>query len=171
LAEYRKITDEILKRMPDEDRYPRPAAEAVRSFLLLRLGLHLGLRNKNLLQLRNCPRGHFPTSERRLEDMKCGELRWSDRDGGWEVLIPAVAFKNASSSFFGQKPFRLILPDLLDLYKYLEAYIGKHRGVLLGSAKDPGTFFVKTVKTTSLDAAYDSTKFYEAIGEREAGQA
>lgn len=32
LAEYRKITDEILKRMPDEDRYPRPAAEAVRSF-------------------------------------------------------------------------------------------------------------------------------------------
>ncbi|WP_200847760.1 hypothetical protein [Rhizobium sp. 18055] len=162
LAEYRKITDEILKRMPDEDRYPRPAAEAVRSFLLLRLGLHLGLRQKNLRQLRICPRGHFPTSERRLEDMKCGELRWSDRDGGWEVLIPSVAFKNASSSFFGQKPFRLILPDLLDLYKYLEGYIDKHRGVLLGSAKDPGTFFVKTVKTTSLDAAYDSTKFYEA---------
>ncbi|MFB9950926.1 hypothetical protein ACFFP0_18915 [Rhizobium puerariae] len=52
LAEYRKITDEILKRMPDEDRYPRPAAEAVRSFLLLRLGLHLGLRQKNLRQLR-----------------------------------------------------------------------------------------------------------------------
>ncbi|WP_413251180.1 hypothetical protein [Shinella zoogloeoides] len=162
LAEYRKITDEILKRMPDENRYPRPAAEAVRSLLLLRLGLHLGLRQKNLRQLRVCPRGHFPTSERRLEDMKCGELRWSDRDGGWEVLIPSVAFKNASSSFFGQKPFRLILPDLLDLYKYLEAYIDKHRGVLLGNAKDPGTFFVKTVKTTSLDAAYDSTKFYEA---------
>ena len=87
LAEYRKITDEILKRMPDEDRYPRSAAETVRSFLLLRLGLHLGLRQKNLRQLRVCPRGHFPTSERRLEDMKCGELRWSDRDGGWEVLI------------------------------------------------------------------------------------
>lgn len=102
LAEYRKITDEILKRMPDEDRYPRSAAEAVRSFLLLRLGLHLGLRQKNLRQLRVCPRGHFPTSERRLEDMKCGELRWSDRDGGWEVLIPSVAFKNASSSFFGK---------------------------------------------------------------------
>ncbi len=162
LAEYRKITDEILKRMPDEGRYPRPAAEAVRSFLMLRLGLHLGLRQKNLRQLRLCPRGHFPTSERRLEDMKCGELRWSDREGGWEVLIPSAAFKNAGSSFFGQKPFRLILPDLLDLYKYLDAYIDRHRGVLLGSAKDPGTLFVKTVKTTSLDAAYDSTKFYEA---------
>ncbi len=162
LAEYRKITDEILKRMPDQDRYPRPAAEAVRSFLMLRLGLHLGLRQKNLRQLRLCPRGHFPTSERRLEDMKCGELRWSDREHGWEVLIPSVAFKNSGSSFFGQKPFRLILPDLLDLYKYLEAYIDRHRGVLLGSAQDPGTFFVKTVKTTSYDAAYDSTKFYEA---------
>ncbi|SOC81724.1 hypothetical protein SAMN05421890_0101 [Ensifer adhaerens] len=162
LSEYRKITDEILKRMPDENRYPRAAAEAVRSFLLLRLGLHLGLRQKNLRQLRLCPRGHFPTSERRLEDIKCGELRWSDRENGWEVLIPSVAFKNSGSSFFGQKPFRLILPDLLDLYKYLEAYIDRHRGVLLGPARDPGTFFVKTVKTTSLDAAYDSTKFYEA---------
>lgn len=30
------------------------------------------------------------------------------------------------------------------------------------AAKDPGTLFVKTVKTTSIDAAYDSTKFYEA---------
>jgi hypothetical protein len=162
LSEYRKITDEILKRMPDEDRYPRAAAEAVRSFLLLRLGLHLGLRQKNLRQLRVCPRGHFPTSERRLEDLKCGELRWSDREGGWEVLIPSVAFKNAGSSFFGQKPFRLILPDLLDLYKYLEAYVDRHRRVLLGPAEDPGTLFVKTVKTTSLDAAYDSNKFYEA---------
>ncbi|WP_206427942.1 hypothetical protein [Rhizobium sp. CIAT894] len=162
LAEYRKITDEILKRMPDESRYPRPAAEAVRSFLLLRLGLHLGLRQKNLRQLRVCPRGHYPTSERRLEDMKCGELRWSDRDHGWEVLIPSVAFKNSGSSFFGQKPFRLILPDLLDLYKHLDAYIDRHRGVLLNGAKDPGTLFVKTVKTSSIDAAYNPTTFYEA---------
>ncbi len=54
LAEYRKITDEILRRMPDENRYPRPAAEAVRSFLLLRLGLHLGLRQKNLDIRRPC---------------------------------------------------------------------------------------------------------------------
>ncbi|WP_184345214.1 hypothetical protein [Rhizobium sp. N122] len=162
LAEYRKITDEIVRRMPDENRYPRPAAEAVRSFLLLRLGLHLGLRQKNLRQLRVCPRGHYPTSERRLEDIKCGELRWSDRDHGWEVLIPSVAFKNSGSSFFGQKPFRLILPDLLDLYEYLNAHIDRHRGVLLGGAKDPGNLFVKTVKTTSIDAAYNSTTFYEA---------
>ncbi|MEY9584275.1 hypothetical protein [Sinorhizobium fredii] len=162
LAEYRKITDEILKRMPDEDRYPRAAAEAVRSFLMLRLGLHLGLRQKNLRQLLVCPRGHFPTSERRLEDMRRGEIRWSDRDRGWEVLVPANAFKNANSSFFGSKPFRLILPDLLDLYNYLNAYIERHRGVLLAGTEDPGTLFVKTVKANSRDAAYNQTTFYEA---------
>ncbi|MET4687435.1 hypothetical protein ABIA13_001880 [Sinorhizobium fredii] len=162
LQEYRKITDEIINRMPDEYRYPRPAAEAVRSFLILRLGLHLGLRQKNLRQLLICPRGHFPTSERRLAELKRGELRWSDRDHGWEVLIPSNAFKNATSSFFGQKPFRLILPDLLDLYKYINAYVERHRAALLAGAPDPGTFFVKTVKATSKDAEYDQTPFYEA---------
>jgi len=144
LAEYRKITAEIIKRMPDEKRYPRAAAEATRAFLMLRLGLHLGLRQKNLRQLLVCPRGQFPTSERRLEDMKRGEIRWSDRDHGWEVLIPANAFKNANSSFFGSKPFRLILPDLMDLYPHLETYIHRQRAVLLGSADDPGTLFVKS---------------------------
>jgi hypothetical protein len=162
LAEYRKITEEILKRMPDEHRYPRAAAEAVRSFLMLRLGLHLGLRQKNLRQLLVCPRGQFPTAERRLEDMKRGELRWNERERGWEVFIPSNAFKNSGSSFFGQKPFRLVLPDLLDLYTYLNAYIERHRKVLLGRAPDPGTLFVKTVKTTSIDAAYNQTTFYEA---------
>lgn len=162
VGEYRKITEEILKRMPDSGRYPRRAAEAVRAFLMLRLGLHLGLRQKNLRQLMVCPRHQFPRSERQLEDMKRGELRWSDRDGGWEVLIPAVAFKNANSSYFGSKPFRLVLPNLLGLYDHLEAYVDRHRRILLAGADDPGTFFVKTVKQTSTDPAYDQTTFYEA---------
>ncbi|CAM5193986.1 Phage integrase family protein OS=Bosea thiooxidans OX=53254 GN=SAMN05660750_04310 PE=4 SV=1 [Bosea thiooxidans] len=162
VGEYRKITEEILKRTPDPSRYPRGAAEAVRAFLLLRLGLHLGLRQKNLRQLMVCPRGHFPRSERQLEDTKRGELRWSDRDGGWEVLIPAVAFKNATSSYFGSKPFRLVLPDLGGLNEHIETYITRHRKVLLSGADDPGTFFVKTVKQTSTDPAYDQTTFYEA---------
>lgn len=162
VGEYRKITEEIIRLMPDEHRYPRPAAEAVRSFLMLRLGLHLGLRQKNLRQLMLNPKGSMPRSERALEKMKRGEIRWSDREGGWEVFIPAVAFKNAHSSFFGDKPFRLVLPDLLELYKYIDAYVDRHRAVLLRSAADPGTFFVKTVKTSSTNAAYDTTSFYEA---------
>lgn len=94
------------------DAFPRATAETVRSYLLIRLGLHLGLRQKNLRQLLVCPRGMRPRTERNLEDLKRGELRWSERDQGWEVLVPAVVFKNAHSSFFGNKPYRLILPDL-----------------------------------------------------------
>ncbi|RJG40360.1 hypothetical protein D3Y55_23900 [Mesorhizobium sp. DCY119] len=158
VGEYRKITEEILRLMPDERLYPRPAAEAVRSFLMLRMGLHLGLRQKNLRQLMVCARGGLPRSERQLADMKRGEIRWSQRDNGWEVLIPSVAFKNANSSFLGSKPFRLVLPNLGGLYENLETYVERHRHVLLADADDPGTFFVKTVKSTSKDAAMTRTR-------------
>jgi hypothetical protein len=162
VGEYRKITEEIMRLMPDERRYPRPAAEAVRSFLILRLGMHTGLRQRNLRELLVCPRGRTPTSERHLEDKKRGELRWSERDEGWEVLIPSVAFKNSTSSFFGSKPFRLVLPDLAGLYDAIEAYLDRHRARLIGDAADPGTFFVKSVKRTSADASYNQNTFYEA---------
>lgn len=162
VGEYRKITEEILNRMPDEHYHPRAAAEAVRSFLLLRIGLHTGLRQKNLRELLLCKPGTLPTPERRLEDMKRGELRWSSRDQGWEILIPSIAFKNANSSFFGAKPFRLILPDLGRLYELLEAWIDRHRSRLIGAAADPHTLFVKTAKMTSTNAAYCQNTFYEA---------
>ena len=162
VAEYLKIAEEILKFRPDGRRFPRAAAEVVRSYLMIRLGLHLGLRQKNLRQLMVCPRGHLPRSERQLETMKRGEIRWSERDRGWEVLVPAVSFKNSHSSFFAGKPFRLLLPDLGGLYDHIDAYVGTHRTILLNGADDPGTFFVKTVKTISRDASYDQNTFYEA---------
>jgi hypothetical protein len=162
VGEYRKITEEILRLAPDPNRYPKAAAEATRSFLMLRFGLHLGLRQKNLRQLLVCPRGAQPTPERRLEDLKRGELRWSERDQGWEVLVPSVAFKNAHSSYFAKKPFRLVLPNLNGFYDHIHSYVSHHRDVLLSGAEDPGTFFVKTAKATSQSAAYDQTTFYEA---------
>jgi integrase len=162
VGEYRKITDEILKRMPDARRYPRAAAEAVRSLLMIRLGLHLGLRQKNLRQMLLCPRDGVPRAERELERMKCGELRWSERDEGWEVFIPCAAFKNAGSAYFSKRPFRLVLPDLGDLYTWLDAYVRTHRPVLLAGACDPGTVFVKTRKRNSTVAAYNQNTFYEA---------
>lgn len=162
VGEYRKITEEIIRRAPNARRHPKASAETVRSFVMLRLGLHLGVRQKNLRQLRFCRRGGRPLTEKQLETMKCGELRWNDRAGGWEVLIPAAAFKNASSSFFSRKPFRLLLPDLGSLYDYIEAYLDRHRQILLGPADDPGTFFVKTAKHTTTNAAYDQHSFYEA---------
>lgn len=162
VGEYTKIATEILKRVPDERLYPRAAAEAIRSFLLIRLGLHLGIRQKNLRQLRVRARTERPSSERELSDAKCGELRWSDRSQGWEVVIPSIAFKNAHSSFFGGKPFRLVLPDLGGLYGYLEAYIERHRAVLLNGTADPGTLFVKTTKMKSKCGSYNQNTFYEA---------
>lgn len=162
LAEYRKIADEILRLMPDERLYPISVAESVRSLLLIRFGLHTGLRQKNLRQLLVCHRGREPTPERQLVNRKVGELRWNERSEAWEVFIPTCAFKNAGSSFFGNSPFRLQLPDLGGLYGYIDTYLARHRPRLLRSARDPGTFFIKTVKVSSQDAAYDINTFYEA---------
>lgn len=162
VLEYRKITDEILRRLPDEGKFPMAAAEACRSYLMLRLGLHLGLRQRNLRELLLCHRDVLPTSERRLAERRCGELRWNFREGKWEVFIPAVAFKNSDSSFFSSNPFRLLLDDLSGLYAHIEAYIDRHRPRLLGPAIDPGTFFVKSTKRTSSSAAYNEVTFYEA---------
>lgn len=162
LGEYRRITQEIVRLMPEPDRYPLAAAEAVRSLLMLRLGLHLGVRQKNLRQLLVCVPGQKQTPERQLEMRKCGELRWLAGEGVWEVLIPASAFKNAHSSFFAKRSFRLCLPDLDDLYDHMDAYIRMHRAVLLNGFPDPGTFFVKSMKRTSREAAYDQNTFYEA---------
>lgn len=162
VAEYRKITDEVLRLMPDQSRYPKAAAESVRTFLMLRLGLHLGVRQKNLRQLMVTPKGGVPRSERTLADLRRGELRWNVREEAWEVLIPAVAFKNAHSSFFGGKPFRLSLPDLGNLYEYIDAYLTRHRPELLARAADPGTLFVKSVNSRSRDPSYDQSSFYEA---------
>lgn len=162
VGEYLKITDEILRRLPNRRRHPRAFAEGVRSFLMLRLGLHLGLRQKNLRQLLLRPRGQAPTSERDLERLRSGELRWSERDAGWEVFVPCAAFKNANSAYFSRRPFRLVLPDLGDLYRWIDDYIVRCRPLLLARAPDPGVFFIKTVKANSRDAAYSQQTFYEA---------
>ncbi|WP_238538997.1 hypothetical protein [Novosphingobium sp. AP12] len=162
VAEYLKIAEEVLKHRPDARRHPRAAAEVTRSYLILRLGLHLGLRQKNLRQLMVCPKAQQSRTERQLETLKRGELRWSDRDQGWEVLVPSAAFKNAHSSFFSGKPFRLVLPDLGGLYDHIDMYLRQDRALLLNGADDPGTFFVKSAKATSRDAAYDQNTFYEA---------
>ncbi|WP_308311329.1 hypothetical protein [Shinella sp. CPCC 101442] len=162
VLEYRKITDEILRRLPDERKFPMAAAEGLRSYLMLRLGLHLGLRQRNLRELLICHRDAPPSTERRLAERRCGELRWNPREGKWEVFIPAIAFKNSGSSFFSSNPFRLFLNDLSELYAHIEAYIERHRPRLLGLSSDPGTFFVKSTKRNTSSAAYDEAAFYEA---------
>lgn len=162
LMEYKKIADEIVRLMPDAGRYPVAAAEATRALLMIRLGLHLGVRQKNLRQLLARPKGALPSSARQLSDLRRGELRWNSREAAWEVFIPMEAFKNAGSSYFHGQAFHLRLPDLQGLYDLIDGYLERHRPLLLGNAADPGTFFVKTAKQTSVSAEYDQNSFYEA---------
>lgn len=162
LLEYKKIADEIVRLMPRADRYPVAAAEATRALLMIRLGLHLGVRQKNLRQLLFKPRTGMPSSARHLSDLRRGELRWNSREGSWEVFIPVEAFKNAGSSYFRGQAFHLRLPDLHGLYDLISSFLERHRPLLLVNATDPGTFFVKTVKRTTTDAEYNQTTFYEA---------
>jgi hypothetical protein len=159
LGEYRKIADEVLRRMPDEAQQPKAAAEGVRAYLLLRFGMHLGLRQRNLRELLFCYRDQVQRPETTLEALRCGELRCNSA-GAWEVLIPSSAFKNARSSFFTGNPYRLVLPDLENLYSYIENYLDRHRPMLLDNARDPGTFFVKTVRPSTKSASFDMGHFY-----------
>lgn len=160
LGEYRKIADEVMRRMPDQNAQPKAAAEAMRAYLLLRFGMHLGLRQKNMRELLVCFRGEKPRGERKLEELGRGEIRWCEVSGGWRVLIPSSAFKNAKSSFFAGNPFNLMLPDLEGLYSVIDAYLDFHRPVLLANAKDPETFFIKTVRSFTKTAAFDNGHFY-----------
>jgi hypothetical protein len=134
LDEYRKIANEILRRMPDEDGQPKATAEAIRFYLLLRLGMHLGLRQRNLRELLVCLPDQSHRPETKLEELGRGEMRWNS-EGNWEVLIPSSAFKNARSSFFAGNPYRLVLPDLENLYTIIESYLKRHRPILLAGAR------------------------------------
>jgi hypothetical protein len=96
VGEYRKIADEILALRPCAQRYPLAAAESARAFLMIRLGLQLGFRQKNFRQLLVCAKGEAPRSERQLADRLCGELRWSDHDRGWEVFVPPPPSRTAT---------------------------------------------------------------------------
>lgn len=162
LREYRKITVEILKRMPREDLYPGEAAEFVRNYLMFRFGMHLGFRQRNLRELLLCPLGQRKKGELTLREMRCGEIRWSERDKGWEVFLPSLAFKNWDSHFFKHRAFRYILPDLEGLYRWMDVYINRHRSILLDGRKDPGTFFVRRMRSDRTAANMDDRAFYFA---------
>lgn len=159
---YNRIAEEILRWTPDAKRYPVAAAEAARSYLLIKIGLHTGLRQRNLRELRARGRGAVPTPLHKLEALKRGELHWDQLRLGWTITIPAVAFKNATSSYFGDRPYVLRLPDVGGLYDKIEAYLLIHRQVLLFNARDPETLFVKTARYPHLrEASYCQTSFYE----------
>jgi hypothetical protein len=161
LGEYKKILDEILRRAPDERRFPVAAAETMRLYLLLRLGLHMGTRQRNLRDLFLCPRGQRPRTERELEEAGHGEIRWNQRKRGWEIFIPGTVFKNIGSNFFQHGSYQLLLLNLTNLYKHIDDYVTRHRPLLLGGFPDPGTFFVRTLRSTNIPASYTVASLYD----------
>ncbi len=162
LGAYKRIADEVLRLMPNEDRFPLHAALSVRSYLLLRFAMHMGVRQRNLRELLLCRRGDKPRGTSELEELKCGEIRWNDSEGGWEVFIPAIGFKNSGSSFFKGRPYRLRLPDLERLYNFIDVYVERHRPFLLNNYPDPGTFFVRSAKSSPRAPIYDMFSMYGA---------
>ena len=160
LAEYRKITDELLRRLPVESKTDLEYAEGIRAYLMLRIGMHSGLRARNMRELMFSGKSEKFRSERVLGFASRGELRWNK--GAWEIFIPISAFKNQNSSFFRGKPYKLILPDLAGLYPMIESYLKTHRDILLHGYPDPGHFFVRTVKTNKKLTAFEPANFYMA---------
>ncbi|THD59060.1 hypothetical protein [Phenylobacterium sp.] len=165
VAEYRKIADEIRLRRPCAVRNPRAAAENARAYLMVRLALHLGFRQRTLRELLVRGRGERPTPDKALETVRRGEMRWNDLQAGWEVFAPPVAFKNNMSNYFCGRPFRLVLPDVAGLYAEIDTYLNVHRPVLIGAMVDPGTFFVRVPakpQAPGADASFSQADFYSA---------
>jgi transcriptional regulator with XRE-family HTH domain len=156
---YWRIVDEIRSRMPGPE-YPVRTAEALRSLAIMRIALGSALRSKNLRELLICPKGGRPRSEKELRRLERGELRW--KDGEWWIAIPRVAFKNASSAAVEDwNEFPLSDADG-KLDADISAYLNS-REVLLAGHPDPGTFFVKSMRSNAKLTAYDRNSFYEAF--------
>lgn len=86
-------------------------------------------------------------------------MRWTGT--AWEVLIPAVAFKNSNSSFFAGRPYHVILPDIGGLYSLIAEWVGRHRPTLVAQAIDPKTVFVATARGPHSDLTLSKTAFYD----------
>lgn len=162
LKEYKKIADEVRKDIPRKLSNDVQAAIAMRSYILIRLLMHLGIRQRNARELLVCAKSQKPHSANQLEVMERGELRWNDVARSWEVYIPAVAFKNGKSSYFRGRPYRTLLPNIDGFYGLLERYISHYRPILVGKFPDSNTLFVKTGVSATRCGAFDSITFYTA---------
>jgi hypothetical protein len=165
LAEYKKIGDEMLRRLPDErrpDDRRRLLSEStvVRNYLMFRFALHLGLRQRNMRELLLCPPKHKHRDIVTLEDLERGELRWNTADKAWEVIVPAAAIKNGAAAFFKGRPYMATLPDLDRLYYWISCYLREHRSRLLNGHKDPETFFVRSMREGGHHTELNITSFY-----------
>lgn len=158
LHNYYTIVEEIRRRMPD-DIYPVRKAEALRALVMLRLGLELAFRQKNMRQLLLCAPGQKPRSWKELKRLKRGQMAFIE--GRWVVRIPGAAFKNATSKAVHEEN-TFSLKDRDGLYSEVDAYLAA-RHALVGGRADPETVFVKTTTSRSRTTEYNSSIYYQAF--------
>jgi transcriptional regulator with XRE-family HTH domain len=155
---YHEIAREIRARMPDRSSGVR-RPEALRALMLLRLGLVMPLRQKNMRQLLICPPGKRPRSFKRLARLRRGEMVY-DPTLGWRIRITREAFKNENAKALRAK-MELPIPDIDGLYDEIAEYL-QAREILLNGAPDPGTFFVKTMQSRAENPEYTAAGYYNA---------
>lgn len=153
---YNSIIDEIRRRMPGR-RYPKSRAEALRSLMMIRIGLLTGLRSKNLREL--LVQQKEKRSWKELKRLKRGEIYFVD--DVFVVRIPREAFKNAMSHAVEDEN-TIIIADYDQMYREIEEYLDQ-REVLLSGHDDPGTFFIKSTSPRSSSGEYSINGYYEAF--------
>jgi len=153
---YSMIIEEIRRRIPGHN-YAKSRAEAIRSLMMIRIGLGSGLRSKNLRQLLFTTNN--PKTWKELKRLERGELFF---DGNTCVIrIPQEAFKNKTSRAVDPEN-TIIIPDHDGLYFEIDNYL-KERHALLSGHKDLGNFFVKTATKRSQTVEYSLVGYYEAF--------
>lgn len=142
IGAYRAIAENMWSHRPNQDADPVAFARFVRSYVSIRLVMHTGLRSTNIRELRyNAPDGRA-AAEDLLRHGFCGELRKVEDGSAWEVFVPRSAFKNAKSKLYRGRPFRMVLPDVDNLYERLALYVDHCRSYLAADVEDPGWLFI-----------------------------
>lgn len=136
------IAEHMWSQPPDRRAEPLAWARHVRDYLLLQVGMHTALRSRNIRELRVAKADASRSSEALLRGAR-GELR-RDEYGGWEVVVPRAAFKNAHSGAFSGEPFRVRLPDWDGLHERIQIYLRKARPMLARQNPETDALFVST---------------------------
>ena len=117
---YDSICDEIRGRMPDGSS-PIRRAEALRALMLIRIGLILPLRQKNLRELLVCLPGDRPKSFKELKLLKRGDSSIRPRSGMADSHSREALKMNIESSFDDE--MELPIPDIDGLYEEIAEYL------------------------------------------------
>jgi len=168
LDEYAKILSEMRRRAPYRAAYPLRAAEHRRAYLVMKVALATGYRQRMLREMLVVRTGQQRFSDGHLIRMRRAMLYYDSQEtqedgtvGAWVVHAPVDSFKNPESSFFKEGgAHRVVLEDIGGLYADIEDYITEDIPVLLRGAQiKTDVLFVKTLGPGRTGAEYSTGSF------------